>query len=48
MASSLGGQETLCELRFSVFEKYLENYTNGVDPVHCTRGTCNLSELVEV
>ena len=26
--------------------EYLEYYTDGVDPVHCTRGTCNLIELV--
>ena len=28
--------------------KYLINYTDGVDPVHCTKGTCNLSELIGV
>ena len=22
--------------------EYLENYTDGVDPVHCMKGTCNL------
>ena len=31
-----------------VFYKYLENYTEAVDSVHCIKGTCNLSELVGV
>ena len=31
-----------------VFQKYLENYTDGVDLVHCTKGTCNLSELIGI
>ena len=28
--------------------KYWENYTEGVDHIHCTKGTCNLSKLVGV
>ena len=43
MVSSLGGQESWFELWVGVFQKYLENYTDGVDPVHCTKGTYNLS-----
>ena len=46
MVSSLGGQESWHDLRVWVFQKYLENYRDGVDPVHCAKGTCNLSELV--
>ena len=28
--------------------KYLENYTDGVDPVYFTKDTCNVSGLVGV
>ena len=34
-------EKSLCDF------KYLESYIDGEDPVHFTRGTCNLSELVE-
>ena len=28
--------------------KNWENYTDGIDPVHCTKGTCNESEIVKL
>ena len=33
---------------FEYLKKYLENYMDGVDSVHCTKGTCNSVELVGV
>ena len=46
--SSLGGQVSWHKLWVWVFQKHLENYMDGVDSVHCTKGTYNLSELVAV
>ena len=48
MVSSLGGQESWHELLVEIFQQYLENYTDGVGPVHCTKCTYNLSELFGV
>ena len=39
--------ESSCDLEY-LDPKYLENHTDGVDPIYCTKGTCNLSELVGV
>ena len=46
MVSSLGGCKGsyMISSILKIFRNYLESYTDGVDPVHCTWGTCILSE----
>ena len=36
--------ESSCNLEY-LDPKYLENYTSGIDPVYCTKGTYNLDEF---
>ena len=45
MASSLASKSP--DMNWNISEVF-RNYTDCVDPVHCTKVTCNLSELVGV